>query len=649
VTALGLFVRWAHLASSSVLIGAFAVVLLAGRPIRPSAARWERGTLAVALACTLAALAAGVAALAVQVITLEGRPGAVLDPGALARVLGATRFGAVWVLREGVLVLLLALLGLRAAERTATDWRVLRLHGLLLGGLVLGASAWAGHAAAVEPTPLVTASVDAAHLVAAGAWIGGLLPVAVLVRMAARPASADARPYAVLAARRFAALALTSVVTIGVTGAWNAWTQVGDVPALLGTPYGRLLLLKLALIVPILALATVNRRRLLPALSGDAETVGRPAMRRLARLVGVEALGAAAVLAVVAWMGVTPPGRHAAPTWPFAFRISWGATWDVPGVQTRLLAGASVLLAGLLGGAVLLVLRRRRVALAAIVVALGAGGAIALPPLAVDAYPTTYRRPPVAFHVVSITAGADRYREACVRCHATDGRDLTGPSTARHTAGDLYWWLTAGIPERRMPGFADRLSDEERWDVVNFLRARAIGLRARALGPTVEPPVAPIVAPDFSYAVGPSPSHALREYRGQRIVLLVLFTLPDSRPRLAQLAQAYETILSFGAEVVAVPMGSERDILKRIGPAPPVFFPVATEGAPEIVRTYLLFAPDGRPAPRHMAFVIDRSGYIRARATARPGDLPGLSSLLTQLEQLNQEPQVLEPAAEHIH
>src|SRR5204863_243948 len=82
---------------------------------------------------------------------------------------------------------------------------------------------------------------------------------------------------------------------------------------LLGTPYGRLLLLKLSVLAPILALAIANRRRLLPALSGDAVRVGRPALRMLAGFVTIEAVLALALLAVVAAMGVTAPARHEQP------------------------------------------------------------------------------------------------------------------------------------------------------------------------------------------------------------------------------------------------------------------------------------------------------------------------------------------------
>ncbi|PYM09114.1 MAG: hypothetical protein DMD82_00960 [Candidatus Rokuibacteriota bacterium] len=648
MTALALLVRWAHLASSVVLAGTFVLLLLAGRAARPTAQRWERDALALARICVLAALVAGLGALAVQTALLEGRAQAALDPQAIGRVLGATRFGSVWIVRQGLLALLAAFLLLPVSAVSGADHMALRLHCALLGVLALGVTSWAGHAGAVEPAPLLAAHVDGLHLVAVAAWIGGLLPLARLLGMAGRAEGADARPFAVLAARRFSALALACVIVIVATGAWNAWNQVGGIPALVGTPYGRLLILKLALLGPILLLAAINRRRLIPALAGDAETVGRPAMLRLRASVRIEMLLALAMLALVAWMAVTPPGRHVQPTWPFAVRLSWEATASLPGARLRVLIGGLLLLLGGLAVAAGMLGARRRAALATAAGAVTFAAIAAVPPLVVDAYPTTYRGSSVPYHALSIATGADLYARACVSCHEARAHDVTGANVARHTAGDLFWWLTHGIPGTRMPGFGARLSEEARWDLVNFLRASSAAEQAGTLGPVVDPSRARIVAPDFSYAVGPSPAHSLRELRGRRLVLLVLFTLPESRPRIAQIARAYEALVVMGAEVIAVPMRPTRDIIKRLGADPRIFFPVVTEGAPEIVRTYGLFrSADGRPP--HVEFLIDREGYLRARLTPAPGSTPGLSPLLAELQRLNEEPQTAAPPDEHVH
>src|SRR5262249_29330761 len=145
---------------------------------------------------------------------------------------------------------------------------------------------------------------DALHLVATGIWLGALLPLATLLRAASTEAGSDARPYAVLAIRRFSAVALVAMLAIIATGLWNTWFEVGGIPALVGTRYRRLLLVKIALLGIVLTLAVVNRRRLLPALSGDGVTVGRPAMVRLSQFlaweltVGLVMIGVAAALAL---------------------------------------------------------------------------------------------------------------------------------------------------------------------------------------------------------------------------------------------------------------------------------------------------------------------------------------------------------------
>src|SRR5207247_4538639 len=132
-------------------------------------------------------------------------------------------------------------------------------------------------------------------------------------------------------------------------------------------------------------------------------------------------------------------------------------------------------------------------------------------------------------------------------------------------------------PHAAMPAFGDRLSEEERWDLVNFLRALSSAQAARSLGPIVEPERSWLVAPDFTFAVGPTPARALKEYRGRRIVLLVLYSRPGSRPRLAQLAERYDILVTLGAEVIGVPKDGAPAAIKRVGAQPRAFSPVVTD------------------------------------------------------------------------
>ena len=658
VYALGLSARWIHLASSILLVGASAMIVMAGRSDRPTARRWEDRVLAGARGLALLALASGLVVLAVQTALFEGRAGAALDRHAIARVLLETQAGHVWLVRFGFLAILATFLWLRLSVDRRADWRAARGEALLLGVAALVPLAAAGHAAAVEPGTARAIAFDGLHVIAAGVWVGGLLPLALLLRTAATENGADARPYAVLAARRFSRVALGVILLLAVTGALLAITHVGSVAGLVGTSYGRLLLVKLGLLVGILAFAAVNRSVLLARLAGDGPTVGRPTMRRLSGFVAAEAALALTILAVVSALSVTPPARHEAPVWPFGIRLSLAALEGAPVEATRALIGSQV---GVLGLAALVagtVVRAWRLPLVAgALVGLGAGAGLALPPLAIDAYPTTYLRPSVPYQAASIAAGATLYRETCMRCHGGTGAgdgpqgrglprlpaDLRAPHTAQHTAGDLFWWITNGIPAAGMPGFGTQFTEDQRWELINFLRALSSGYAARGMGSVVEPDRRWLVAPDFTFSVGPTPARTLKEFRG-RNVLLVLYALPGSRPRMSQLAEREGTLATLGVEVIAVPIDADPDAIRRLGAEPRVLFPVVTEGAEAIVTAYRLFA-----ASPHAELLIDRQGYVRAIAKSR-GEAAELDALLAQIQQLNDEKAPAQAAPEeHVH
>jgi putative copper resistance protein D len=646
--------RFLHLAACVVLVGGAALILIAGPSDRPTALGWQRRIVRWSVGLVLVALGAGLIALLHQAAVVSGRSAAALEPASLIAVVLETHAGRIWLARQGLLVLVAGFVWLAPRAVSRLDWLAGRGELVLLSALALGLLATAGHAAAVTPDATGAVAIDAVHLLATGIWIGGLLPLGALLAVSARDDGADSRPYAVLAARRFSRLALACVAVLVLSGVTNAIIQIGSVPALVGTTYGRLLLVKLALLLPILLIGGLNRRVLIPRLSGDAATVGRPAMRDLGRHVVLEAALALALLVVVATMSVTPPGRHAEPEWPFAFRLTFAALDASADLRARVLVGSQIVVLGLVVVLCASLVRGRRLALAAgavVLVAFGAG--LMLPPLAVDAYPTTYRRPAVTYQASSIAEGAALFRIHCAPCHGSTGAgdgparpalprppaDLRAPHTAQHTAGDIFWWITAGIPASRMPAFGRALDDERRWDLVNFVRALGSGAAAaRRLGPGLARPE--LVAPDFTFAVGPTPPRALREYRGRRIVLLVLYTLPGSRDRMTALAQYYDGLVLRGVEIIAVPRDASPDAIRQLGETPRILFPVVTDGASDIVTAYDLFA-----SGLHTEFLVDRQGYLRARWTTPPGpDEPA-----ADVEKLNAERVTAAPADEHAH
>ena len=675
----GVAVRWLHAVGAVSLVGVFACLVLVARPAARAAGPPGRDRIheldarLVGLAGWVLAMTLGAGVLdlwrQVGVATGAGLRES-LDGGRILSVLLDTRYGTVWLARIGLLVLLAALLRL-ASEEGEGDWLALRLQALGLSAASLVLGALAGHAAAVEGAVL-SVGLDGLHLLASGVWAGGLVPLVLCLGWASR---AGAPGVAAVAAERFSRLGLAAVATLATTGAFAAWKQVGSVPAFLGTAYGRWLAVKLVLFAALIPLAARNllvwRRRLA---AGGPEAPG--ATSTLRRHVLGEAALAAGILAAVAVLGLTTPGRHDEIAWPLSFRFDWAATKALPGVQTRVAIGSQVATLGLVAVLLALVIRPRRWRLAALAgsVALALGVTVALHPLAVDANAATYLRPAVPYAAASIVQGHGLYRAHCQSCHGVGGygdgpaaaslprrpADLTAKHASDHTAGDLYWWISHGIAGSGMPGFAGQLATDERWDVINFVRALGAAERARGLGPVVSSD-AVAVAPDFTFTTGVGEGRALREWRGRGVVLLVFFTLPGSADRLVELNGLTLAMRLRGGEILGVPLGDARGLYRALA-GRAVFFPLAVEGAAEAATAYRVFrrdlTPEGLrpepPPPVHMELLVDRQGYIRARWIPRDlgRDTDGWADparFLAEVDRLARETRAAPVAAEHVH
>ncbi len=167
----------------------------------------------------------------------------------------------------------------------------------LSGGLCVF-TAFAGHAAGTGVRWL-SLPADAIHVLAAGAWTGGLLVVVATERAARRGGGASALPAIVPA---FSPLALGAAAVLACTGAVLAFLHLGSLPALVHTAWGRTFLVKLLLVTAVLALGAWNWKRLGPALNRPG---GPDALRRAA--VAELALAQAVVLATALLTGFSPP------------------------------------------------------------------------------------------------------------------------------------------------------------------------------------------------------------------------------------------------------------------------------------------------------------------------------------------------------
>src|SRR5262249_9161373 len=255
-------------------------------------------------------LLSGLAWLAVEAVRMSGLPPAsALNRATLGTVLAETLFGRVWMVR---FVLAAALGAMLFRGRRA----VLDTTRALLAAALLASLAFAGPAAAERGSDrVVHLAADIAHLLAAGAWLGALLPLAHLL------SRAHALELAERATGRFSIMGIACVSVLVLTGTISAWYTVGSVPGLFGTDYGQVLLAKLALFAAMLALAAANRVRWTPRLRAAGGEAGL-ALRRLRRnAIGEASLGVA-VLGVVGILGVTVPALHTQTVWPFPYTLS---------------------------------------------------------------------------------------------------------------------------------------------------------------------------------------------------------------------------------------------------------------------------------------------------------------------------------------
>lgn len=244
-------------------------------------------------------------ALVLLAAAMAGAPAWPIDREAIGMLLTGSAMGTAWEARM-VALIVAVIAALIAAGRTAPLGLV-----ALAAGLALATLAWTGHGAMDEgATGWVHLVADILHLLAAGTWVGALLGLTLLV---VRPAGRVDVAHLRLTHRALHGFGLVGTVVVGtivVTGLVNGWLLVGtgNLPRLLTTLYGQLLLAKLALFGTMLGLASLNRFRLTPAFERSV-AVGdhRAALAALRRSLAIETSCAVTILALVAWLGMLEP------------------------------------------------------------------------------------------------------------------------------------------------------------------------------------------------------------------------------------------------------------------------------------------------------------------------------------------------------
>lgn len=669
---IGALFRWLQLASNMILIGGCVFLAIAVRAKTASDAPWPARLERTLPWLSVTLLLGLVGLLATTTAQATGLTENAWHPAAWLEFLQKTRIGLIWMVRAA---LALTVLGVALYIRFSpwAHWRYVLCA--TIAALTLAVGSLASHSAAGE---LSVASVlpYTLHIILASVWFGGLPAIlTVIFTPTGKHAHGEVDRSGIQTLKRFSAIALPVMVAVVATGILVADRMVDtSYAALVATSYGWLLNTKLSLLAPILVIGACARLLWVPSLDQNAE-VAAAGGRGLRKWVSVEFAIALALVLVATILANAVPAKHAIiEDWPYPFRFSIDATWGEPGAMIG--GGVGIALLVLAGGTVILGRTKRwktkwRIAIPVALTACAL--AVALPPIAIQAYPETYRKTPVPFDAISVANGATLFTANCVPCHGPQAKGngvlaktfkkppvdlLTEPHTLKHTAGDFFHWLTYGIPDTGMPAFADKLMEEDRWDVVNFLHATSRGYQARLINPFVAPDQ-PYMAPqNFSYSAQDGTSGTLKDFRRQKIVLLVLFSWPESRTRLDQLRLAYATLSGSNTVVLAVPVNdlNAKDMEAIAANMP---FPVATQGGPEITKSYALFrrtlsnpdlAGEGT-APKHMEFLIDRYGYLRARwiPEVDGAGWTDIGALMREIGQLNRESEIRPPPDDHVH
>lgn len=178
------------------------------------------------------------------------------------RALLDTAWGHGWLI--GISGVVLAGIGAVLAKRLTAGWAIAGA-GVLLAALT---PAITGHAIASPDHRTLAVTADLLHVLGGGAWLGTLLVIVLAVLPALReqdPEAWGSRTSMLLTA--FSPIALTGAAVVLASGVVSAWLRLGSLPALWQTPYGRVLIAKVAFAALIAIIGAWNWRTMQPAVA----------------------------------------------------------------------------------------------------------------------------------------------------------------------------------------------------------------------------------------------------------------------------------------------------------------------------------------------------------------------------------------------
>jgi copper resistance protein D len=246
---------------------------------RDFAARMAAPLLRLAWISGAAALLFGVIWFLASAVMVSGAQGIAAAVSALPAFIAYVSFSQVLLLRLALIAVALAVL----------RWPP---TALMLAAAAVALQPFLGHAAQVGPGPVVS---EILHLLAAGLWLGGLVPLLLGSRLLPHRE-------AVQMLRRFTRIGLAAVLLLSGTGLAQGFVLAGGIPGLLHTAYGHVALLKMLLFTLAILLAACNRLILTPRL------IRSPSVLVLLQFsIAIEALTGATIVFVAGWLANLAP------------------------------------------------------------------------------------------------------------------------------------------------------------------------------------------------------------------------------------------------------------------------------------------------------------------------------------------------------
>lgn len=294
-----IFARWLNFLALVLMVGAvafrFGVLDRARALLNDDAlsADIDDAVRQLAMVAAIAALISNGLRLWLQSGSLHGTE-RMWEPALLAALVFDGGWGKAWLAQTVAATGLLIAVLIKTEERTES-W----FSAGAFAVIAASTPAFSGHAAAVQQMAIVPVFDDVIHVLAASAWLGTL---AVLLFAALPRAARSDDGFAKVATlvRTFSPLAIVMSGLTVFSGGLNAFVHLNAITEFWTTPYGRVLAIKIALVVITATVGSYNWRVMKPRL-GTAEVTARISKSGI-----TEVVVAAVVILVTAILVGTP-------------------------------------------------------------------------------------------------------------------------------------------------------------------------------------------------------------------------------------------------------------------------------------------------------------------------------------------------------